>query len=403
MFVGIFIGVWVARYLGPEEFGLYQYAHAFVALFLVISTLGLDEIVTRELVKDESKRDKLLGTAFSLKLAGAFSVIFFLFIAVNLTSNDSQTNTLIFIIASVTIFQSFNVIEFFFQSKILSRYVVYANSCSLAISSTLKIIFIVKGAPLIDFAIVVLIESFLLACSFIYFYFRMNLSFRKWYFDSILALSLLKDSWPLILSGIVISIYLKVDQVMIKEMLGSSDVGQYSAAVRLSQGWYFIPMVISTSLFPAIVNAKKQSEELYYSRLQGLYSLMVWMAIAIALPMSFLSGWVVDLLFGSEYNQAGGVLMIHIWAGVFSFFGTARSKWIIIENLQEAGLYYTLFGGIMNVLLNLVLIPASGINGAAIATIISVIFIVLIFPLFHKKIRPSVGMFFKVFKLKSND
>ena len=164
---------------------------------------------------------------------------------------------------------------------------------------------------------------------------------------------------------------MKIDQVMIKVMLDSEAVGQYAAAVKLSEAWYFIPMVIASSLFPAIINSKKQSEVLYYARLQKLYDLMIWMAIAIAVPMTFISGWVVDLLYGAQYNEAASVLMIHIWASIFVFLGVASSKWLIIENLQGYAMINTIIGAITNILLNLLLINYFGIEGAAWATLIS--------------------------------
>ena len=301
MVVGLFVGIWVARYLGPEQFGLFSYAKSFVGLFTAIATLGLNGIVVRELVKDESRCDELIGTTFWLKVMGAFGVLLILAIAINFTSNDTYTNTLVFIIASATIFQSFNVVDFYFQSKVMSKFVVYANIISFFLSSIVKIVLILNDAPLIAFAWVVLFDSLVLALGFVYFFFRnssfkiKNLTFRRE-----TAIDLLRDSWPLILSGIVISIYMKIDQVMIKELLGTNAVGQYAAAVRISEAWYFIPVVIASSLFPAIINAKKQSEELYYERLQRLYDLMVWMAIAIALPMTFMSDWIVELLYGGQ-------------------------------------------------------------------------------------------------------
>ena len=139
MFVALFVGIWIARYLGPEQFGLLSYAQSFVFLFTAITTLGLDGIVVRELVKDESRRDKLLGTAFGLKLVGAILILPILALAVQLTSNDDYTNLLVFIIASATIFQSFNVIDFYYQSKVLSKYVALTNGVSLALSSIIKI------------------------------------------------------------------------------------------------------------------------------------------------------------------------------------------------------------------------------------------------------------------------
>ena len=222
---------------------------AFVGLFTAIATFGLDGIIIRELVKDESKRDVLLGTAFRLKLMGAFVVLLFLAMAINFTSNDHYTNILIFIIASATIFQSLNVIDMYFQSKVLSKYVVYANIISLFISTMIRITLLLNEAPLIAFVWVVLFDSFVLALGFLYFYLHNHLSFGSWKFEKSIAKNLLKDSWPLLLSGIVVSIYMKIDQVMIKEMLDSEAVGQYAAAVRLSEAWYFIPVVVSASLF----------------------------------------------------------------------------------------------------------------------------------------------------------
>ncbi|MGQ9844375.1 MAG: flippase, partial [Spirochaetota bacterium] len=276
MVVGLFVGVWVARYLGPERYGLLSYAQSFVGLFSAIATLGLDGIVVRELVKDETRRDELLGTAFWLRLMGAIAVLAILAIAINFTSNDAYTNTLVFIIASATIFQSFNVIDFYFQSKVLSRYVVFANIISLFVSSIVKVALILVEAPLIAFALTVLFDSFVLACGFVYYYIKTNSIFniKNLTFNKTTAVSLLKDSWPLVLSGIVISIYMKIDQVMIQEMMDAEAVGQYAAAVRISEAWYFIPMVVSSSLFPAIISAKAQNEELYYARLQKLYDLM---------------------------------------------------------------------------------------------------------------------------------
>jgi O-antigen/teichoic acid export membrane protein len=371
MIVGLFVGVWVARYLGPQQFGLLSYAQSFVGLFAVIATLGLDGIVVRELVKDDARRDELIGTAFWLKLIGAIMVLCILAIAVNFTSNDNYTNTLIFVIASATIFQSFNVVDMYFQSKVLSKYVVYANILSLFVSTIVKIALLLYEAPLIAFAWVVLFDNIVLAMGFLYFYLHSNLSLRAWKFEKSVAILLLKNSWPLILSGIVISVYMKIDQIMIKEMMGSEAVGQYAAAVRLSEAWYFIPIVIASSLFPAIINAKKKSEELYYERLQKLYDLMMWIAISIAIPMTFMSDWIVKLLYGGQYSQAGSVLMIHIWAGVFVFLGVASGKWLLSENLQIFSTANTSIGAVSNVTLNYILIPKIGIIGAAWATLIS--------------------------------
>ena len=384
MTVGLFVGIWVARYLGPEQFGIFSYSLSFVGLFTAIATLGLDGIVVRNLVKDESCEDELIGTAFCLKLIGAVGVLLILAIAINFTSNDFQTNTLVFIIASATIFQSFNVIDFYFQSKVMSKFVVYVNILSLFISSLIKIALILVEAQLIAFAWVILFDSFILACGFIYFYTKNNSKFeiKNLKFKGEYAVSLLKESWPLILAGLVVSIYMKIDQVMIKEMMDAEAVGQYAAAVRLSEAWYFIPIVIVSSLFPAVINAKNQSDDLYYERLQKLYSSVVWMAIAIAIPITFLSDQVIEILYGTQFSQAASVLMIHIWAGVFVFLGIVFSRSLIVENRTKIAFYRTLSGAILNIAFNYVLIPQYGINGAAISTLLAQFFANYVFDIF---------------------
>jgi len=394
MVVGLFVGIWVARYLGPDRFGLLSYAQSFVGLFVVIAGLGLDGIVVREMVKLPEKEQKILSTVFILKLIGALFTLLILAAAVMLTSNDNYTNMLIFIIASAVVFKSFNIIDLYFQARVLSKYVVFANMFSLLLSSLLKICLIWMKAPLEAFAWVILFDSIVLALGYLYWFVKVQkrIFLRYKGFDRKLAGYLLRESWPLILSGMVISIYMKIDQVMIKEMLDSEAVGQYAAAVRLSEAWYFIPMVISSSLFPAIINAKKISKELYYKRLQTLYDLMVWMAIFIALPMTFFSDWMMNFLYGSLYSESGKVLMIHIWAGIFVALGVVRAKWILTENLQRYVLGYLLVGLLVNIILNYYLIQYVGLKGVAFATLLAQGIGTLIMPYFIKNTRISFYM-----------
>ena len=371
MVAALLVGIWVARYLGPEQFGVFSYAIAFASLFNSIAKLGLDGIVVRDLVREPEQRDRYLGTAFWLKLGGAFLMLGAVALAMQLTTNNRTENLYIFIIAGGAIFQSFEVVDFYFQSKVLSKFVSICKMTQLLLSSILKLYFIFTGADLICFVLVTLVDQLTLALSLYIAYRYQKLGSFYRHFDMTTAKQLLKDSWPLIFSGLVIMIYMRIDQIMIKEMLGEREVGLYSAAVRLSEVWYFIPTIITTSLFPSIINAKKVSEQLYYTRLQRLYAFMIWLAIAIALPMTFLSNWLVTLLYGAAYGEAGQVLMINIWAGVFVFIGVASSKWFISEGLQKHLTINTVVGAIVNVLLNLLLIPRYGIYGAAIATVIS--------------------------------
>jgi len=393
MAVTFLVGVYVARYLGPANFGLLSYSVSFVGLFAGIATLGLDNIVVRELVKDEKKRDELLGTTFILKVVGAILAIGILTIAIRFTNNDDFTNLLIFIIVIGTIFQSFNVINFYFQSRVLSKYTVYAQISSIILCAIIKLLLIYFNMGLIYFAMVILLQSIILASGLIAVYIKQKLSLFRWriYFD--LTKRLLNDSWPLIFSGIAISIYMKIDQVMIKNMLDAKAVGNYAVAVRLSEVWYFIPMAITNSLFPAIINAKKISEKLYYERLQKLYDLMVWLAMGIALPIMLLSNNIINILFGIQYQEAAGVLRIYVWAGVFVFLGVASSQYLLAENYTKISFLKSITGAIVNVILNIILIPKFKINGAAIATVISYFVSVFLIVLIPKTYKNSILMF----------
>lgn len=403
MIVGLFVGIWVARYLGPEQFGLFSYAQSLVGIFAIIASLGLDGIIIRDFVKDKSRRDELIGTAFYLKLFGSFITLLTLAITINFISNNSFTNLLIFIIASGVVFQAFNVVDLYFQSNILSKYVVYANIISLAISSIIKVLLIINEASLVYFAWVILFDNMVLALGFIYFYTKQNLTIFNWQFNKNTAITLLKNSWPFLLSGVAWTLHAKIDQVMIKEMLNVEAVGQYVAAVQLSEAWYFIPVIIGASLFPAIINAKKISKKLYYARLQRFYDLMVWLAIAIAIPVTFLSHWIVDLLYGKEYHEAGSVLVIHIWTAVFMFLFIASGKWFISENLSKETLYRNISGVIVNISLNYYLIPLFGIVGAAYATLVSYFVAGMLYDISSKKLRISfmlkINSFFIIFRL----
>ncbi|MES2878116.1 MAG: flippase [Pseudomonadota bacterium] len=387
MVAGLLVGIWVARYLGPTQFGVFSYAVAFTALFGSIAKLGLDSIVVRDLVRDPSQRDLYLGTAFWLKLIGSVAMLLVIALAVQLTSNDATTNLYIFIIASGTIFQSFEVVDFYFQSKVLSKFVSICKLTQLFVSSLLKIYLIFTGKELIWFVLVSLIDQIMLALSLYlaYCYQKIGVFYR--YFDRAIAKRLLYDSWPLIISGLVIMIYMRIDQIMIKEMLGEKEVGLYSAATRISEVWYFIPMLLTNSLFPSIVNAKKLSQELYLARLQNLFTFLVWISILVALPMTFLSEILVNFLYGDAYKEASQVLVIHIWTGVFVALGTASGSWFLSENLQRYSFYRTGLGAIINIILNFILIPSYGIKGAAISTVVAQAMAALFFDIFTKKTR----------------
>ena len=372
--LGAFVIISITNYLGPANFGLYSYALSFAGIFTALSALGLESIMVRELVKEPEKHNLLMGTGFILKLAGGVISLALLAIAIFFTPNDQTTNILIFIIAATPIFQSLNVVDFYFRSKVSAKNSVIVQSSSFFLVSVIKLILIYLKYPLLYFVIFTVAEYLFMAIGFMLMYKYKGLKISSWKFDSSLGKVLLKDSWPLIISGIVITIYMKIDQVMIKQMLGEVQVGYYASAVRLCEAWYFLPVVVTSSLFPAIITAKNNSNLLYQSRLQKLYDLLAWIAIAIALPTTFLSKFIIQLLYKPEFLPAAPVLTIYIWAGVGTFLGIASSQYLITENLTKIAFYRTTIGMIINIILNFILIPIYGITGSAIATLISYFF-----------------------------
>ncbi|MFM6773439.1 MAG: flippase [Microcystis panniformis] len=372
MGVGLFVGVWVARYLGVQQFGVFNYATAFVALFSTLSTLGLDSIVVRSIVREPEKRAEILGTAFWLKLFGGVAALLLAVSSIIVVRHDDQlTISLVAILSSVGIFQAFDTIDLWFQSQVQSKYTVIAKNTAFVITALVKVALISFHAPLIAFAWAALGEVSLGAIGLIISYRVRGYSPWLWPWSLPLAKTLLKESWPLILSGVTIMIYMRIDQIMLGQMVGDKAVGLYSAATRISEVWYFIPTVIASSVSPAIYAAKEVSEALYYQRIKQLIRMLVLISLVISVPMSLMSFKLITILFGNGYAEAGKILAIHIWASLFVFMGVATSPWFIAEGLTEFSFHRTLIGAVVNVVLNFILIPSCGGIGAAIATVIA--------------------------------
>jgi polysaccharide transporter, PST family len=372
MGTGIIVSVWVTRYLGPERFGTLSYAIAFAGMFSSVAGLGLDGIVIRELSLNYKPKDLIMGSTFFLKLAGAFlafslSVLFIFFFK----SQDTTTIIFVIIISLGFFFNSFDIIDFWFQSQIKFKYIFYAKNLAFFIAAIIKILLIIFKAELIYFVIVATIEIVLGSIGSIIMYYLTGNKIKKWGKNLIIAKELIFESWPLIIAGFATFLYIKIDQIMLGTMLNNKEVGIYSAAIKFSEIWYFIPGAIYTSVFPVLAKYKKENQELFFLKYKKVCSIMALISIIIALIMTFLSKYLVSILYGNKFIQAGPILSVHIWAGVFVFIGVAGSMWIMLEGLQKFTLFATSLGAIINIILNLYLIPLYSGFGAAIATVIS--------------------------------
>jgi O-antigen/teichoic acid export membrane protein len=371
--VGLVVTAWVARYLGPADYGKWNYVIALVSIFGALATLGIEKIAIKRLVEDPHSSGVLLGSSFCLRILGGLATMLFSIIAV-LILNSSNYLVLIItiIISSGYIFQAFDVIDYFFQSKVESKFTVYAKNTAFVMMSIMKIIFILKHADLLSFVWLSLIEMILGAIFMIGIYrWGENQQLRNWRVNKKLVKDLLSESWPLILTGLVIMIYMRIDQIMLGKIKGDTAVGIYSVAVKIAEVWYFIPLVVTSSVFPSLINAKKISNELFFKRLQNMYNILAGISIFVAMIVTLFSHFIIKLLFGLAYMDAASMLSLTVWAGVFVFLGSASSQYLIIEGFMKISFYRTSIGAFVNIILNLFLIPLYSGNGAAIATLIA--------------------------------
>ena len=386
--VGLVVGVWIARYLGPQPFGVMSYALAFVGLLSSVATLSLGEIVVRDLVREPGTAGATMGSALALQAIGGAVAFGVTLLAIGYARPDDEiSRSAVTILAMLLLVKAVDVVRYWFESKLQSRYVVWTETGVALLFAAAKVILILLHAPLMAFIWALLAEGLIGAAGLLAIFAMRGGGMRAWHIRPQRVKTLLADSWPLMLSGMAIMVYMRIDQIMLGQLLGDESVGIYTAAVKISEIVYFIPMSIAASAFPAIVEVRKRDEALYYRRLQRLYDLMVALSLAVALPVTFLSDWMVTLLFGSAYRAAGPVLAIHIWAGVFVFLGVAGAKWYIVENLQKISLLNTSLGAAANIVLNYVLIPRWGVAGAAWATVVSYAIVAYLCDSFNAKTR----------------
>ncbi|MFC1602683.1 oligosaccharide flippase family protein, partial [Pseudomonadota bacterium] len=209
MAITLLVGIYVARYLGPERFGQLSYALSFVGFFSAIALMGLEHTLIRELVKGEREPLVLLGTSFGLKLAGALTAVLLIIVTSSFTSNSADESLIVFIIAVGLLFQSVTVVDYYFQSKVQSKYVVYALVAQLVISSIVKLLLVWNEAPLLWFAVVTAADSMIFAAGLILVYLHTGCNPKKWRYSNGMAKILMRDSWPLMLSAVAISMYMK--------------------------------------------------------------------------------------------------------------------------------------------------------------------------------------------------
>jgi PST family polysaccharide transporter len=387
--VSFIVGLWVARYLGPEQFGVLNYALAFVGLFAVFSSMGLENLSVKEMVSHPKEAKIILLSSFVLRLSAATIGLFVLWSFASFESDKTKLYAILILSLSL-ITNCFETFDFWFQAQTQSKPVAIARIGASLATSILKVIFILIDAPLLWLVSLFLFESFTTALLLtLVFRHRQSSDNGDLMYDVEWIKRLARAGAPLALSSIAIAIYSRIDQVMIGNLLDATQGGVYAAAVKISEIWYFIPSILVTTTLPAIMNAlQTQTLNEAQFKIQKLFDLLAILAYSLALPTMFLSEWIVLSLYGTGYSDSASVLTIYIWCALFVFLGGARQIWLIANNLQMFALYATVAGALANIALNFVFIPHMGIKGAAYATLISMAISAYFSGLCSSKTRP---------------
>ncbi|WP_132051640.1 flippase [Pseudocnuella soli] len=371
---GLFIGIWFARYLGPFEFGVWNYAFSIISMTIPFINLGLNNVLLTDLIRKEEK-GKILFNALLIKLFTGTVATLSIIVFAQLLGKEPLTRVLLIILSFQCILFVSDVFDIFYQSRTESRLTVIVKSSAYLLFSIFKVFALLGNYGVVFFAYITVLELLVVFVLLLVFYF--NVSKQKlhhWRPDWVLIKDLVRRALPFMAAEILITIYTRIDQVMLKNMVGNVELGKYSAAVRMSEIWYFIGSAISVSFYPTLIQLKEKGPQAYLEGFRKLFGVLSAIAILLSVLITFTANPIVHFLYGSEFEGAGLVLSIHIWTGVFVYLGVAASNWFMIEQKQSLLLVRTAAGAVMNVLLNLLLIPYFGGAGAAIATLIAQIF-----------------------------
>ncbi len=396
--LNLVVGIWLARYLGPSQYGVYNYAIAIATVLLPIVNFGLQGILVKELHQAPEEKNTILGSSILFKSIIAVAVVIPVFFLAGFDFFDNSEEGMVIALASISIlFHPFLTLETWYEAMVKTKKISIFKGVFFVLGTLLKVVFLLKGASLYSFAILYSVDSFLVAVALVLVYFFDEKKKIQWKMDWSKLKQLTSKSWLLVLSSISAVIYLKIDQVMLGVLVSDTELGYYSAAVKISESWYFVPLMISNALFPAILDAKRKSVTTYRKRLQQLCDYYFLISFALALVVTLLANTIIDVTYGQIYSSSAFILKIHIWAGIFIFLRTVLSKWLIAEEKYKFSLVSQFSGALANVILNFILIPRYGAIGAAIATIISYMVTSVLILAFFKETKVMFNIFVKSF------
>lgn len=388
--INLFVGVWVSRYLGPDQRGIYLYANSFVTLLVPFSALGIGAILVRELVREPESKGELMGSGFGIQVASYLLLLPLMIMAVILLrTGETLVIWSVIIIACGNLFATGRIFNFWFQSILQSKYVVLATRIVEFVIAALRVFLLLINASLLAFVAIAALELFLLFAAKLYFYIRTGESIRIWRFNLSRAKELLRDGWPLTFSFLAVTVYLQIDSVMLGQLLDDHAVGIFGEAGRISSMWYLLPNAVAVSVYPALVRARGSlSPKQYHRRVQQFLDIMVLIGFAFAIPAAIFAPMLISKLYGSEFAASGSVLTILATTFIFVSLRQGMDRWLMVENRTRVTMWSIFLGIILNIVLNFWMIPLFGVYGTAWSTVIAIAISVYLPCLLIPNLRP---------------
>lgn len=384
--LALIINMLTARYLGPSNFGLITYASSLVAFVLPIMQLGFSNVLVQEIVNKPDDEGEILGTAMFLSLMSSiFCIIGVTSFAFVVNPEESETIIVCLLYSLILLFQALDHIEYWYQAKLLSKYTSTVSLVAYLTVAVYKIYLLVASKDVYWFALSNALDYALISIGGIVLY--RKLGGRKLRFSWKRGKDMFARSKHYIFSSMMVTIFAQTDKMMIKMMLDESSTGYYGAAVACAGMTSFVFTAIIDSFRPAIFEGQKESKRIFKHRLTMLYSIVIYLSLAQSVVMTLFSRWIIFILYGTAYNPAISALQIIVWYTTFSYMGSVRNIWILANDKQKYLWQINMSGAIANVIINVLLIPRMGINGAAVASLITQFFTNVVVGYIIKPIR----------------
>ena len=397
------INIFIARYLGPEKQGILNYVATYTSLFTLLVSMGINGVIIHEFVNHEKDENKIIGTAITLRLIIAAVSVIMMVVVVSLSNQgDSEIRNIAILQAIQLPFAAFDTIKYWYNRHLKSRISVIVTTIAYALSSVYKLYILVAQKDLFWFGFATSLDIILIGILYLVSYKREG--GKRLCFQKEAAARMIKAALPFTLANVMMFVYSKIDTIMIRHMLDSMElVGYYSTAVAVCGYISFVPTAILDSARPLIMEAKTNDQEQYTKRLRQSTIGVVLVAVLYALFLTLFGRFVINLLYGEAYLGSVNSLRIAVWYTGFSFIGAVKSIWLICEGKNKYVFLFSVLGALTDVILNLLMIPVWGIEGAALATLITQACTHIVYPLLIPQTRDFVKMVWDAIRLRNID